>query len=51
LKINSDIRKEIYDKMEVINKVITDAEVKKAKADKMVHDKFNKLDLLEKGIK
>ena len=51
LKANSDTRKEIYDRMEAFNKIVTDAENKKAKAEKKVHPKFNRLDTLDKGIK
>ena len=51
LKVNTDARKEIYDRMEALNKIVNDAEGKKAKAEKKVHAKYNKLDMLEKGIK
>jgi hypothetical protein len=37
--------------MEALNTQITDAEAKKTKAEKKIHPKFNKLDLLDKGIK
>jgi uncharacterized protein YdcH (DUF465 family) len=51
MKVNTDARKEIYDKMEALNKVITNAEAKRDKAEKKVHPKYNKLDLLDKGVK
>ena len=50
-KIVSEERKQIYEVIEKLNKEITDAEAKKAKAEKKVHQKYNKLDMLEKGVK
>lgn len=37
--------------MEALNKEIIDAEGKFAKNEKFIHKTYNKLDLLEKGIK
>jgi len=51
MKVNTDARKEIYDQIEALNKVITNAEAKRDKAEKKVHPKYNKLDLLDKGVK
>lgn len=51
LRVNTDARKEIYDKLEALNKVITNAESKRDKAEKKVHPKYNKLDQLDKGVK
>lgn len=47
----SEERKQIYDVIEKLNKEITDAESKKAKAEKKVHSKYNKVNMLEKGVK
>ena len=51
MKINSDERKRIYAIVEDLNKEVTDAENRKAKAEKKVHKTYNKLDMLEKGVK
>lgn len=51
MKKNSDERKRIYAIVEDLNKEITDAETKKAKHEKKIHKTYNKLDLLDKGIK
>lgn len=51
MKKNSDERKRIYAIVEDLNKEITDAESKKAKSEKKIHKTYNKLDLLDKGIK
>ena len=51
MKKVTDERKVIYDAIEKINKVILDLETQKAKAEKKIHPKYNKLDMLEKGIK
>lgn len=51
MKVNSDERKRVYEIIEGLNTEVTDAEGKKAKAEKKVHLKFNKLDTLDKGIK
>ncbi len=36
--------------MNKINKVLEDCEAKKQKAEKKVHPKYNKIDMLNKGI-
>lgn len=51
MKKNSEERKLIYAQVEELNKEITDAENKKAKFEKKIHKTYNKLDLLDKGIK
>ena len=51
MKVNTDERKKIYAVVEVLNSEITDAENKKVKAEKKVHKTYNKVDLLEKGVK
>lgn len=51
MKKNSDERKRIYAIVEDLNKEITDVETKKAKHEKKIHKTYNKLDLLDKGIK
>jgi hypothetical protein len=51
MKKNSEERKLIYAQVEELNKEITDAENKKAKSEKKIHKTYNKLDLLDKGIK
>ena len=51
MKLNSNERKRIYNIVEELNVEITDAETRKAKAEKKVHPKFNKLDMLDKAIK
>jgi uncharacterized coiled-coil DUF342 family protein len=51
MKKNTEERNRIYDIIEDLNKEITEAENKKAKNEKKIHKTYNKLDLLEKGIK
>ena len=51
MKVVQDERKAIYEIIDAINDEITEAESKKAKAEKKVHPKINKLDSLDKGIK
>jgi chromosome segregation ATPase len=51
LKENSRQKQVIYDAIEKINYEITELENKKVKAEKKVHHKYNKVDMLEKGIK
>ena len=51
MKVVQDERKAIYEIIDAINDEITEAESKKAKAEKKVHHKINKLDMLDKGIK
>lgn len=43
-------KKEIYDEVNKINKVIEDCDAKKTKVEKKVHPKYNKADILAKGI-
>ena len=50
-KVITTERKRIFDIIEELNKVITDAETKKTKAEKKVHPKYKKLNELDKGIK
>jgi hypothetical protein len=51
VSIVSKERQIIYDAIERLNKEIGDAETKRGKAEKKVHPKYNKIELLEKGIK
>lgn len=51
MKTNTTERKRVYDIIEEVNREITYAEGKKAKAEKKVHPKYSKADQLEKGIK
>lgn len=51
MKVVQDERKAIYEIIDAINDEITEAESKKAKSEKKVHPKINKLDSLDKGIK
>jgi phage-related tail protein len=51
MKVNNSAIKKIRDAIDALNRQIGDAENKKTKAEKMVHPTYNKLDLLEKGIK
>lgn len=51
MKVNSDERKRIYAIVESLNSEITEAENKRAKAEKKVHPKYNKLDMLDKAIR
>ncbi len=44
-------RQAIYDVIDKFNKEILDLENQKTKAEKKIHQKYNKLDMLEKGIK
>jgi uncharacterized coiled-coil DUF342 family protein len=51
MKLNSDERKRIYAIVEELNKAISEAENRKVKAEKKVHKTYNKIDLLDKGVK
>ena len=51
VKEKDQVRKVIYDQIEVLNNAITDAELKKSKAEKKVHTTYNKVELIEKGVK
>jgi uncharacterized coiled-coil DUF342 family protein len=51
MKENTSARRKIMDLIDGYNKIIGDAENKKIKAEKKVHKTYNKLDLLEKGVK
>ena len=51
MKVNSDERKRIYAIVEELNREIQEAEGRKAKAEKKVHKTYNKLDMLDKGVK
>jgi chromosome segregation ATPase len=44
-------RKVIFDQIEILNSEISDAENKKAKAEKKIHEKYNKVELIDKGVK
>jgi hypothetical protein len=44
-------RKVIYQQIEVLNSEISDAENKKAKAEKKINTTYNKVELIEKGMK
>jgi predicted nucleic acid-binding Zn-ribbon protein len=44
-------RKVIYQQIEVLNSEISDAENKKAKAEKKINATYNKVELIEKGMK
>lgn len=44
-------RKAIYSQVEVLNSEIADAENKKAKAEKKINPTYNKVDLIEKGMR
>lgn len=44
-------RKIIYSQIELLNSEISDAENKKAKAEKKINPTYNKVELIEKGIK
>lgn len=44
-------RQVIYDAIEKLNKEIGDAETRRSKAEKKVHPKYNKIELLDKGLK
>lgn len=44
-------RKAIFEVVNAISSVISDLEEKREKLEKKLHPKYNKLDLLEKGIK
>jgi predicted nucleic acid-binding Zn-ribbon protein len=44
-------RKVIYQQIEVLNSEISDAENKKAKAEKKINNTYNKVELIEKGMK
>jgi peptidoglycan hydrolase CwlO-like protein len=51
MKANNEERNRIYDQVKAINNEILEAENKKAKAEKKVHKTYNKVDMLDKGIK
>jgi septal ring factor EnvC (AmiA/AmiB activator) len=44
-------RKVIYQQIEVLNSEISDAENKKAKAEKKINTTYNKVEIIEKGMK
>ena len=50
LKIKSAEKQAIYDKVNAINAELLELENKKQKAEKKLHPKYNKLDILDKGI-
>lgn len=51
MKENTIVRRKIGKEIEVFNTIIGDAENKKVKSEKLVHKTYNKLDMLDKGIK
>lgn len=51
MKENTVARRKIMEQIDAFNRIIGDAENKKVKAEKKVHKTYNKLDLLEKGVK
>ena len=51
LGVESAKKKAVYEEVNAISKEITELESKKEKLEKKLHPKYNKLDLLEKGIK
>lgn len=51
MKVVQDERKSVYDIIDGINDEINEAESKKSKAEKKVHPKINKLDMIDKAIK
>jgi uncharacterized coiled-coil DUF342 family protein len=51
MKENTAARRKIMAQIDALNNIIGDAENKKVKAEKKVHKVYNKLDLLEKGVK
>ena len=51
MKANTEERRRIYAVVEELNRQIQEAEGKKAKAEKRVHKTYNKVEMLEKGVK
>ena len=51
MKENTAARRVIMEQIDALNNIIGDAENRKVKAEKKVHKTYNKLDLLEKGVK
>lgn len=51
MKANTEERKRIFLIVEELNNVIQDAENKKVKAEKKINPAYNKVDLIDKGIK
>ena len=50
LKSKNSEKQAIYDKVNALNSELNDLETKKAKAEKKLHPKYNKLDQLNKGL-
>ncbi len=50
LKINSAARNKIYDKVNAINEEIKDMELAREKARKKIDPKYNKVEMIQKGI-